>query len=158
MSHLNYYLLYLHNVSVKLFSWIIRIGNDSKYISLWKKCFVWGSLYVYIVASVVKINLYSSPNKLTVVIFRLWGIRWAMHAARIGAMRNLYKGFVRKREVKSYLHDLSHILEDNIKIYLRQTGWKEMIGFILLMIVWNGGLLWTRKQIVGSVKYRGFFD
>jgi hypothetical protein len=58
-----------------------------------------------------------------------------MHAARIGAMRNLYKGFVRKREVKSYLHDLSHILEDNIKIYLRQTGWKEMIGFILLMIV-----------------------
>jgi hypothetical protein len=33
-----------------------------------------------------------------------------------------------------------------------------MIGFILLMIVWNGGLLWTRKQIVGSVKYRGFFD
>jgi hypothetical protein len=43
-------------------------------------------------------NLYASPNIVRVIVSRKMG--WAGHVARMGAMRNTYKIFVRKSEGK----------------------------------------------------------
>jgi hypothetical protein len=53
-------------------------------------------------------------------------MRWAGHVARIGAERNAYRTLVRKPEGKRPLGRPRHRWMDNIKIYLRETGWGGM--------------------------------
>jgi hypothetical protein len=43
-------------------------------------------------------NLHSSPN--IIIVIKSWGLRWSWLAASMGEMRNVYKIFVGKPEVK----------------------------------------------------------
>jgi hypothetical protein len=46
------------------------------------------------------------------------------HVVCILAMRNVYKTFIGKPAGKRPLGSPRHSWEDNIKIYLRETGWE----------------------------------
>jgi hypothetical protein len=53
-------------------------------------------------------------------------IRWAMHVARVGERRNAYWVLVGKPEGRRPLGRTRRRWEDNIKIDLREVGWKGM--------------------------------
>jgi hypothetical protein len=65
-------------------------------------------------------NLYSSPN--TIRIIKPRRMRWARHAARIGAKRNAYRILVGKLEGKRPLERRRRRWGDNIKMDLRERG------------------------------------
>jgi hypothetical protein len=52
-------------------------------------------------------------------------MRWAEHVAFMGE-RNAYNSLVGKLEWKRPLGRSRHKCEDNIRIYLRETGWKVL--------------------------------
>jgi hypothetical protein len=56
-------------------------------------------------------------------------------------MRNAYKILVRKPERERLLGGPRRRWEDNIKMDIREIGWKVWTEFIWLRIVTNGGLL-----------------
>jgi hypothetical protein len=66
-------------------------------------------------------NLYSSPDIIRQVKSRR--MRWAGHAARMGAGRNVYRVLVGKPEGKGPLERLRRRWEDGIKMDLREIGW-----------------------------------
>jgi hypothetical protein len=49
-------------------------------------------------------------------------IRWAGHVARIGNIRNVYKGLVRRPQRKRKLGIPRHIWDNNIKMNLKEVG------------------------------------
>jgi hypothetical protein len=51
-------------------------------------------------------------------------MRWARHTARIGEMKNVYKILVGIPEGKRALGKPRCRLEDNIRMHLREIGWK----------------------------------
>jgi hypothetical protein len=59
-------------------------------------------------------------------------------------MRNAYNVLVGKPGGKNHLEDLSVEGEDNIRIDLREIGWRVWTSFIWLRIRTSGGLLRTR--------------
>jgi hypothetical protein len=65
-------------------------------------------------------NLYSSPNIITVINSRR--TRWARHVARTGERRTVSRVLVGRPEGKGPLERSRRRLEDNIKMYLRETG------------------------------------
>jgi hypothetical protein len=54
------------------------------------------------------------------------GMRWAGHVARMGEKRNPYRILVDKLGGKRQLGTPRRRFVDNIKIYLRETGWGGM--------------------------------
>jgi hypothetical protein len=67
-------------------------------------------------------NLYSSPNIIKMIKSRR--MRWVVHEACMGQMRNAYKILVGKPEEKRPLGRPWHRLEDNIKMDLREMGFE----------------------------------
>jgi hypothetical protein len=65
-------------------------------------------------------SLYSSPN--TVRVIKSRRLRWAIHMARMGEGRNVYRILVGRSESKRPLGRPRHRWEDNIKLDLRETG------------------------------------
>jgi hypothetical protein len=65
-------------------------------------------------------SLYSSPNIVRVIKSRR--MRWAVHVARMGEGRGVYRILVRRPEGKRPLGRPRHTWEDNIKMDLRETG------------------------------------
>jgi hypothetical protein len=66
-------------------------------------------------------NLYSSPDIIRQVKFRR--MRWAVHVARIGEGRNMYRVLVGKPEGESLLGRPRRRWEDGIKMDFREIGW-----------------------------------
>jgi hypothetical protein len=65
-------------------------------------------------------SLYSSPNIVRVIKSRK--MRWIGHVARMGEGRGVYRVLVGRPQWKRPLGRPSHRWEDNIKMYLRETG------------------------------------
>jgi hypothetical protein len=68
-------------------------------------------------------------------------MRWAGHVARMGEKRNAYRILVENPEGKRPFGRPRRMLEDNIKVDLREKGWIVWIGLIWLRIWTSGGLL-----------------
>jgi hypothetical protein len=66
-------------------------------------------------------NLYSSLDIIRQIKSRRMG--WAVHVARIGEGRNVYRVLMGKPEGKRPLERPRHRWEDGIKMDLRQIGW-----------------------------------
>jgi hypothetical protein len=66
-------------------------------------------------------NLYASPSIVRVIKSRRI---WVTHGARMGKMRNKFKILSRKIEGKKPLGRTRRRWADNIRIDLRETGWK----------------------------------
>jgi hypothetical protein len=66
--------------------------------------------------------LYSSPNTIRVIKSRR--LRWAGHVARMGERRGVYRALVEKPEERRPLGRSRHRWEDNIKMDLREVGWR----------------------------------
>jgi hypothetical protein len=62
-------------------------------------------------------NLYASPNDIRVIKSRR--MKWVMHVALMGEMRNVYKVLVGNPDGKRPLGGLKRRWEDNIRIDLR---------------------------------------
>jgi hypothetical protein len=65
-------------------------------------------------------SLYSSPNIVRVI--KSSRIRWAGHVARMGDGSGVYRALVGRPEGKRPLGRPRSRREDNIKLYLRETG------------------------------------
>jgi hypothetical protein len=65
-------------------------------------------------------SLYSSPNIVRVIKSRR--MRWEGHVARMGEGRGVYRVLIGKPECKRPLGRPRCGWEDNIKLYLRETG------------------------------------
>jgi hypothetical protein len=58
-------------------------------------------------------------------------MRWAMHIAHMGRMKNAYKSFLRRPEGKSLLGRPRRRWEDNTRTFLKETAW-EVVDWIHL--------------------------
>jgi hypothetical protein len=58
-------------------------------------------------------------------------MKWGDHAEFVGGIRNIYKIFVRKREVNSFLGRTRCRCEDNIKI-----GLNKLVGRVWTGLIW----------------------
>jgi hypothetical protein len=67
-------------------------------------------------------NLYTSPNIVNTITSR--SMRWAGHVACTGKMKNTYKILAGKPERKRPLGRPQRRWEDNIRMDVRETGWK----------------------------------
>jgi hypothetical protein len=65
-------------------------------------------------------SLYSSPNIVRVI--KSWRMRWAVHVARMGEGRGVYRVLVGKPEGKRPPGRPRRRWEDNIKMDLREIG------------------------------------
>jgi hypothetical protein len=86
--------------------------------------------------------LYSSPNIIRVIKSRRQ--RWAGHVARVGERRGAYRALVGKPEGRRPLGRPRLRWEDNIKMDLREVGWRAQTGLIWIRIGTGGGLLCIR--------------
>jgi hypothetical protein len=68
--------------------------------------------------------LYSSPNNLRVIKSRR--MRWAVHVARMGEGRGVYRVLVGKPEGKTPLGRPRHRWEDNIKTDFQKVAYGDM--------------------------------
>jgi hypothetical protein len=84
-------------------------------------------------------NLYPSPNIITVITLRR--MRWVGHVARMGERTHACKTLVEEPEGKRPVGRLKRRWEDNIRMHLREIGWKMWTGCIWLRIGTSGGLL-----------------
>jgi hypothetical protein len=87
-------------------------------------------------------NVYASQYVIGVI--KSSRIRWMGHVTRMGEMRNIYRIFVGKTEVRKPHGRPMRRLENNIKMVLRKYGGTLWIGFIWLVKATSGGLLGTR--------------
>jgi len=71
-------------------------------------------------------------------------MRLTGNLARTEEMENAYKILVINSKGKSPLGRSRHIWNDNIKMYLTETGCGGWTGLNWLRTGFNGGLLWTR--------------
>jgi hypothetical protein len=83
--------------------------------------------------------LYSSPSIFRVIKSRR--LRWAGHVAHMGERRGAYRALVGKPERRRPLGITRHRWEDNIKMDLREVGWRAQTGSIWLRIGTGGRLL-----------------
>jgi hypothetical protein len=100
-------------------------------------------------------NLYSSPNIRTVILRTM---RWAGHVASEGKLRNAYKILVGKSERKRAIGGPKCRWEDNIKMNLREIGWRAWTEFIWLRI---GTVVCSYEhgnEPFGSIKDGEFLD
>jgi hypothetical protein len=67
-------------------------------------------------------NLNVSPNIITVIKSR--AIRWAVHAVRMGELRNAHKILIGKRDGKRPLERRRRRWIDTIRMDLRKIGWE----------------------------------
>jgi hypothetical protein len=67
-------------------------------------------------------SFYTSPSIIRMLKSRR--MRLAGYVAHMGTKRNSYRILVGKPEGKSPLGRASHRWEDNIKIHLREIGWR----------------------------------
>jgi hypothetical protein len=85
-------------------------------------------------------NLYSSPSIITIIKSRR--VRWAVHVARMGEKRNVYRLLVGKPEGKRPLGRTRRRWIDNIMMGLLESVlWT---GLVWLRIGTGGELLCTR--------------
>jgi hypothetical protein len=84
-------------------------------------------------------NLFSSPDITRQVKSRR--MRWAVHVARMGEQRKVYKVLVGKPEGKRPLGRPRRRWEDGIRMALREIGLGLWIGFDCLRTGTGGGLL-----------------
>jgi hypothetical protein len=84
-------------------------------------------------------NLYASPDIIRQIKSRR--MRWAVHVARMGEGRNVYRVLVGKPEGKRPLGIPRRRWEDGIKIDLGDIGGGVWSGFTWLRIRTVGGLL-----------------
>jgi hypothetical protein len=70
------------------------------------------------------LNLYSSPSIIRMIKSRK--MRWAEHVSRMGANRNAYRIFVGKPKGNRPLGRKRRRWMNNIKMELREIGWKGM--------------------------------
>jgi hypothetical protein len=68
--------------------------------------------------------LYCSPNIIRVIKSRR--LRWAEHVARMGQRNGAYRALVGKPEGRRPLERPRRRWEDNIKMDLREAGWRGM--------------------------------
>jgi hypothetical protein len=85
-------------------------------------------------------NLYSSPD--IIRHFKSSRMRWAMHVARMGEGRSVYRVSVGKPEGKRPLERPKRRWEKRLKMDLREIGWGGG--------VWSG-FTWFRIGIVGGL-------
>jgi hypothetical protein len=72
-------------------------------------------------------ELHTSSASSGVRLKKSWRMRLAGHVARMGEMRNAHTILLGKPEGKRPLGRLELIWEDNIRIYLRETGWGRCV-------------------------------
>jgi hypothetical protein len=84
-------------------------------------------------------SLYSSPDIIRQVKSRR--MRWAVHVARMGEEKKVYKVLVGMPEGKRPLGRPRRRWEDGIRMDLREIGLGVWIGFDWLRIGTGGGLL-----------------
>jgi hypothetical protein len=84
-------------------------------------------------------NLYSSPDIFRQIKSRR--MRWAVHVARMGVGRRVYRVLVGKPEGKRPIERPRRRWEGGIKADLIETGWGVWSGFTWLKIGIVGGLL-----------------
>jgi hypothetical protein len=66
-------------------------------------------------------DLYSSPNIIRQIKSRI--MRWAVHVARMGEDRNVYRVLIEQPEGKRQLGRPRRMWEDGIRMDLREIGW-----------------------------------
>jgi hypothetical protein len=69
-------------------------------------------------------SLYALLNVISAVKSRR--MKWAVHVAHMGEVRNVYKILVAKPEGKRLFGRIRHRLKDNIRMDLREIGWEGM--------------------------------
>jgi len=69
-------------------------------------------------------DLYFSPN--IILVMKSRGIMWAVHVARMGERRGLYRILLGKSEGRRPLGRPRHRWEDNIKMHLQEVGFGVM--------------------------------
>jgi hypothetical protein len=85
-----------------------------------------------------------APHNCTRQILLEWQIevRWGRHVARMGQKRSACRFLIGKPKGTRPLGRRRGRWEDNIKMDLREVGWR--CGFIWQRLGTSGGLLWTR--------------
>jgi hypothetical protein len=83
--------------------------------------------------------LYSSPNIIKVI--KSGRIRWAGQVARMGERRGAYRALVGKPEGRGPLGRPGRKWENNIKMDIREVGWRTWTESMWLRIGTGGGLL-----------------
>jgi hypothetical protein len=70
-------------------------------------------------------------------------VRWVVHIARMGEMRNAYSILVGNMKGRDLLEDLGiqWRWEDYIRMYFKEIGWGVWTGCIWLRIGTSGGVL-----------------
>jgi hypothetical protein len=86
--------------------------------------------------------LYTSPSTDDVIKSRR--MRWEGDVARTREMRNSYNILVRKPEGKKSQGRPTRRLDNNVRLDVREVGWKLWTGWILFRLETSGGLLCTR--------------
>jgi hypothetical protein len=69
-------------------------------------------------------DLYSSPSIIRMIKSRR--MRWAVHVARIGKKKNVYRLLAGKPEGKRLLERPKRRLVDNIRMDLGEVGWRDV--------------------------------
>ncbi|KAJ4431289.1 hypothetical protein ANN_19886 [Periplaneta americana] len=95
--------------------------------------------------------LYSSPDIIRNI--KSGRLKWAEHIARMDESRNAYRVLVGRPEKKRPLGRPRRRWEDNIKMDLREVGYDDKNGLILLRIVTDGGLISIKD---GKNKMEGY--
>jgi hypothetical protein len=83
--------------------------------------------------------LYSSPNIIRVIKPR--ELRWAGHVSQMGASRGAYRILVGNPEGRRSLGRPRRRWVDNIKMHLRDVGWRAWTVSIWFRIDTGGGIL-----------------
>jgi hypothetical protein len=85
-------------------------------------------------------------------------MRWAIHVAHMGEMRNAYKILVRKPKGKRTHRRSSHRWNNNIRMNLREIGQEDLDWTPWLRTGTSGNSCEHGNEPSGSIKGRIFLD
>jgi hypothetical protein len=90
--------------------------------------------------------------KVSIRVIKSRRLRWAGHVACMGEMWGAHSALMGKPEGRRPLGRRRRRWEDNIKMDLREVGWRARTGLIWLRTGTGGKLLWIRLWTFGFHK------
>jgi len=91
----------------------------------------------------------SSPSIIRVMKLRM---RWVGHIAHMGEVRNAYKIVVGKSEGKRPCRMHRHRCKDNIRMEVRETGWRKLVCYSLGVTCMNDKTVLITQSLYTTAK------